>query len=109
MKKITFVVCLLGILSICQNKSFAQWELSPDKEGGSYNTIVNRDSLVYAGTFNGVFKSLDGGNTWNRSVSGLYLALDSSLEVYSLLIAKNFLIATTLKNSMAISFDSAKS
>jgi photosystem II stability/assembly factor-like uncharacterized protein len=70
------LVCMLVVLSICSAASLLAsdvWEpLGP--EGGAISAIVcakTNAQIIYAAAGDGVYKSINGGRSWQRSCAGL--------------------------------------
>ncbi|PWA04512.1 T9SS type A sorting domain-containing protein [Flavobacterium psychrotolerans] len=61
------------LLAISSGVAFAQWTQLPT-EGGSIKDMITVPSGILLATEGGVFKSIDGGNTWAYSSNGLFAA-----------------------------------
>ncbi len=58
---------------------FAQFQQTSGPEGGVINAMVNHNGTLLTGSSGaGIFRSTDGGNTWNTSNTGL-----QSLDIYA--------------------------
>ena len=69
MKNIKKVI-LIVIISMISYTGMAQWERVM-QEGGNIYSLIESESIMYAGTLDGVFKSIDNGVTWNQANNGL--------------------------------------
>jgi hypothetical protein len=69
MVRLVFVLSLIAILVIAAD---AQWVRTAGPEGGGISVILVDGGDLYAGTIQaGIFKSTDGGSTWEQKISGL--------------------------------------
>lgn len=68
-------------------------ELGKNSTGNNLNCIVSKDSVLFAGTYFGIFVSLDNGLHWQRAMDGLKST--SLYETYSLEISGDTLYAAT--------------
>ena len=60
---------LLGLIFI--GVSNAQWQEAVGPDGGVTTCLAEHDSMIFAGTLGGVYKSTDSGLTWTNVSSGL--------------------------------------
>src|SRR5690348_8843462 len=85
---------LLFLFMTCAGMSssdvHAQWQQCIGAAGQNIHCIAIKDSILFAGTDQGVFFSADTGNSWTLRGNGL-----TSDTVLSLLIASNYVLAGT--------------
>ncbi len=97
-----FPIILLIIISFGQSQ--AQWQRTSLPGNAAVNTIVTRDSYIFAGTNgDGIFVSADNGENWDSSNAGL-----QSKVIHSFLIIGNTVFAGT-EAGVSISTDNGKS
>jgi photosystem II stability/assembly factor-like uncharacterized protein len=71
-KNITLILCLLSILF--STNAQAQWSKTNGPEGMSVEALYEYGTAIFCGTNSqGVYKSVDNGNTWVASSTGLEL------------------------------------
>ncbi|MDP4174957.1 MAG: T9SS type A sorting domain-containing protein [Bacteroidota bacterium] len=63
----TFILSLF----IPNNKIVAQWVHLNGPEGATVNSLVVRGNIIYAGTYGGVYQSINGGFFWDEKNNGL--------------------------------------
>ena len=72
---------------LCTQSVWAQWS-KKCAEGGSVNCFVRNGVDLFAGTFGGVYKSIDDGETWEPSSAGIAIE-----DVRSMLVTSSKLFA----------------
>jgi len=63
-------VILIVMISMISFSGMAQWQLVM-QEGGNIYSLLESESIMYAGTQFGVFKSIDNGISWDEANNGL--------------------------------------
>ena len=66
------VLTFFCVINILVGASYAQWIQMPSSPVGYIKNIINSEDALYLSHFNnGVFKSVDGGNSWQQINNGL--------------------------------------
>jgi hypothetical protein len=84
MKKIVFVFAILiSIVTVTNAQS--DWQQANGPYGGHVRSLaINSAGNIFTGTFNGIFKSTDGGEHWNKLSSGLTHTYVNRLSINSI-------------------------
>lgn len=87
--KLLFIYSLLLISPL---KTFSQWSISGNFNGGNVNCLINTGQYIFAGTSaNGVYRSDDNGSVWIQKNTGL----KNFLFVQTMSAWNNFVYAGT--------------
>jgi len=65
-----------------QTKCYSQWTSIKDINGGPILCLAQNDSIVFAGTGDGIFASLDSGQTWEKRNNGLNGKFTSTIYIH---------------------------
>ena len=70
MKKYSWMVIAAYFL-LFENQAYAQWVQTNGPYGGKVSCFAVSDSTIFAGTYDGVYRSTDNGTSWTEVNSGL--------------------------------------
>ncbi len=94
------VLLLFCWLSSFHTSLFAQWQPTDGPFGGNVSSIQSNDKYLFASTCNGVFRTADKGQNWEKVSVGLPI---EAFCAYDLIIWGDTLLVNTLshENNMA--------
>lgn len=78
----------------------AQWQSAGGPDGGTVNGLYNYSGYVYSGTTGGIFRSSDGGDSWEFVYGG-----QSPTGVYTFTVHEGRFFAGTGKSQILVSTD----
>ena len=97
MKNIYSLILFVITLFLFTNSVFAQWDyIVPPNEFYGANYLINRGTDLYLATNQDVFKSSDGGDSWENLSNG-FISDAGNSNIYIQFAGDNIFVASTIK------------